>query len=141
MSLKLSTKCRYGSRAIVEIAKNFEKMPTKRKDIAKTQGISDSYLEDILIPLKNAGLITAIRGAKGGFRLARAPHEINLLHVITALDGPICTVECLCYSGSCERSGKCVTRSVWKRVQDAQEDVLREVTLQDLIDEDAKLAV
>ncbi len=141
MSLKLSTKCRYGARAIVEIARNYQIMPTKRKDIAKSQGISDSYLEDILIPLKNAGLITAVRGAKGGFKLARDPKEINLLHVISALDGAICTVDCLCTLDACDRTKSCATRNVWEKVKEAQETVLKDVNLQDLIDNDPKLTV
>ena len=66
--MKLSTKCRYGTRAVVEIAKNYQKGPTKRKDISAAQEINDSYLENILITLKNRNIIGTIRGAKGGFR-------------------------------------------------------------------------
>ncbi|MFW5775639.1 MAG: RrF2 family transcriptional regulator [Chitinivibrionales bacterium] len=132
--MKLSTKCRYGARALVEIASHFGDAPAKRKDIAQIQGLSDSYLENILITLKNAGIIDTVRGAKGGYVLSRPPEKITLLDVVQALEGSLAPVECLQKPSACSRTGDCVTRDVWRRVQQAEEEVLRNTTLKDLID-------
>ena len=132
--MKLSTKCRYGSRAVIEIARNYKQGPLKRKEIVKKQQISDSYLENILISLKNGGIIDTIRGAKGGYLLRRAPSDINLLEIVNTLDGSLSPVECLDSPSSCEKVGKCATRMAWGRMKKAKEDVLRSITIQELLD-------
>jgi len=132
--MKLSTKCRYGARAMVEIARNYEKgLSTKRKDITANQGIPPSYLENILIDLRDKGLVTTIRGPKGGFSLTRSPEEISMLDVILALRGvDMLVVECLDKSFVCKRMASCVTRKVWLAMQKAQDDVLRSINLKSL---------
>ncbi|MFP4418019.1 MAG: RrF2 family transcriptional regulator [Chitinispirillaceae bacterium] len=132
--MKLSTKCRYGARALVEIALHFGDTPAKRKDIAAIQGLSDSYLENILITLKTAGIIETVRGAKGGYILARLPERITLFDIVTALEGSLSLVDCLDKPDSCSKIDTCVTRDVWRRVQEAEEEVLRNTTLRDLMD-------
>ncbi len=131
--MKLSSKCRYGIRAVIEIARNYEQRPTKRKDIAASQNLDDSYLENILIDLKNKNIVSALRGAKGGFILKRPPEEITLLHVIESLQGDLSPAECLTTPSVCERVDDCVTRPVWEKMKTAQEDVLKNVTIKDLL--------
>jgi Rrf2 family protein len=132
--MKLSTKCRYGARAILEIAKNYGKRPTKRKDIAHSQEISESYLENILLALKNCGLIDTVRGAHGGYALGRSPSTITLFQIVEALEGSLNLVECLADSASCGRVDECTMRGVWSSLKKAMEETLGRVTLQDLLD-------
>ncbi len=139
--MKLSTKCRYGSRAVLEIARNIDRGPIKRKDIVKSQMISDSYLENILISLKNSGIIDTIRGANGGYLLRRSPSEITLLEIVNALDGTLSPVECIDNPSSCERTVRCATRNAWKRLKEAQEEVLRSITVQELLEFEKKAFV
>jgi Rrf2 family protein len=134
--MKLSTKCRYGARAIVEIARNDHNGPVKRKDIVKNQEISDSYLENILITLKNGGIINAIRGANGGYMLRRPASEITLLEIVNVLEGSLAPVECIDTPSVCHRTDNCSTRGVWKNLKEAKEDVLRNVTVQKLVDDE-----
>lgn len=136
--MKLTTKCRYGVRAVMEIARNYQKCPTKRKDIVETQTISDSFLENILIDLKHGGIIESIRGAKGGFILKKAPDQITAADIFIALQGPLSLIDCLENPGSCDRNGKCVVRSMWQEMQDAQERVLRQTTIESLIRQEDK---
>lgn len=131
--MKLSTRSRYGARATLEIARNWGKCHTKRKDIAKRQQISESYLENILITLKDCGVLTTVRGARGGFSLTRAPSQINLLEIFQALEGDLAPVDCTEVPEECSRSPDCVMRRVYDRLKAAQEEVFRSYTLQDLV--------
>ncbi len=132
--MKLSTKCRYGARAIIEIARNNQNGPIKRKDIVKNQQISDSYLENILISLKNGGVIDTIRGAHGGYILHRPASEITLLEVVNVLEGSMAPVECIDNPSVCKRTSVCSTRTAWKKLKLAKEEVLRNITIQDLVE-------
>ena len=132
--MKLSTKCRYGVRAMLEIARQYRAGPVKRKDIARIQGISHAYLENILIALKTAKFIRTARGAQGGFILEKEPSEITMLQLVSTLEGSITPVECLDNSERCEKTSHCVARNVWKKLHDAQVNVLSSITLQDLLD-------
>lgn len=132
--MKLSTKCRYGSRAIMEIARTSKNGPVKRKDIVKNQQISDSYLENILIALKNGGVIDTIRGASGGYLLRRPASDITLLEVVNILDGSLSPVECLDNPSICIRSQRCATRVAWGKMKKAKEEVLRSITIKELLD-------
>lgn len=133
--MKLSTKCRYGARAMVEIARNHaEGKSTKRKDITANQGIPSSYLENILIDLRDKGLVSTERGPKGGFRLTRPPEEITMYEVILALRGPdMNPVECLDDDFECDKKETCITRQVWVAMQKAQDEVLNRINLRSLI--------
>ncbi len=134
--MKLSSKCRYGIRAVIEIARNYQQRPTKRKEIAASQNLDDSYLENILIDLKNKNIVGALRGAKGGFVLKRAPEDITLLNVIESLQGDLSPAECLSTPDVCDRVDNCVTRPVWQKMKNAQEDVLKNVTIKDLLEKE-----
>ncbi|MCF7942462.1 MAG: Rrf2 family transcriptional regulator [Spirochaetia bacterium] len=132
--MHLSTKGRYGTRAIIEIAKNYGQKPIKRKEIVEAQQVPDSYIENILITLKTAGLIQTIRGAHGGYRLAKAPSEITILEVVEALEGSIMPIPCLEESsGYCGSVDTCATRPIWHEMYLAMREVLIKYTLEDII--------
>ena len=137
--MKLSTSCRYGIRALLEIARHYGDLPVKRKNIADNQVISSSYLENILLTLKNSNLIDSIRGARGGYILTRSPDEINLLEIFTALEGSSAPVLCLINPSSCQRFDSCVTRTVWQELKAAHEQVLQKTTIQDLLNREKLL--
>ncbi|MDD5672536.1 MAG: Rrf2 family transcriptional regulator [Chitinivibrionales bacterium] len=139
--MKLSTKCRYGLRAMVEIAKVYGRSARKRKDISKTQGISHGYLENILIALKSARLITTVRGASGGFSLALPPASITLYEIVGALEGSISPVECVENPTLCDRASNCVARTVWEKLHNAQKAVLTALTLADLLEMEQKTSL
>ncbi len=132
--MRLSTKSRYGLRAILEIAKSYGFSPAKRKDIATRQGISDSYLENILIVLKNRKIIETSRGVNGGYVLCRDPGSISVLEVVEALEGPLDIVECVSAVDACEKAEICSARTVWKELSDTWKSVLGKLSLQDLLD-------
>jgi Rrf2 family protein len=128
--MKLSTKGRYGTRAMVDIALHSE--PSMLKDIANRQGISPKYLDRILSSLRKAGLIKNIRGKDGGYLLTRPASTITLKEVITAVEGPLRYVGCVDDPDSCERSLVCCAREVWEKLKDAAEAVLETTTLETL---------
>lgn len=132
--MKISTKARYGLRAVTEIAKNYGGAPAKRKDIAEKQGLSDSYLENILIVLKNIRIIETTRGSNGGYVLCRPPSEITVLEVVEALEGPLDLVECITSGKNCEKSDRCSARVIWGEMADLLRKNLAGKTLQDLVD-------
>ncbi|MEW6378478.1 MAG: RrF2 family transcriptional regulator [bacterium] len=136
--MKLSTKCRYGLRALIEIAKNSGKGPAKRKDIASSQEISDPYLESILLTLKQSRIINTTRGAKGGYVLCRPAAQITVLDVVNAFEGPLTLVDCLQSPNMCSKVTFCVTRTIWRELQDTWRSILEGTTLQDLLDKEHK---
>jgi Rrf2 family cysteine metabolism transcriptional repressor len=137
MRLNISTKGRYGLRAILDMALHQEKDPISLSSIADRQGLSEGYLEQLMIPLKRAGLIRSIRGAQGGYLLVKSPGEIKVGDVIRALEGPIAPVACVSedYPEDCYRAEFCATRKVWSKVRDAVAEVLDSFTLEDLVQE------
>jgi Rrf2 family protein len=132
--MKLSTKGRYATRAILDLAINQGEGPILLKDIAQRQQISLSYLEHLVTPLIAGGLIRSTRGAKGGVSLAKPPEEIKLSEVIQLLEGSLAPVECVNNPELCPRSELCVTRDVWTELKNAMTGVLESTTLQDLIE-------
>jgi Rrf2 family transcriptional regulator, cysteine metabolism repressor len=131
--MKLSTKGRYGTRALLEMARHYGEGPMLLKDIAERQQISLPYLERLMGPLAKGGLIHSIRGAKGGVWLSRPPQDIKLRQVVEAMEGPIIPVDCIEDPEFCGRSGECATRDVWTEVQQAIYKVLDCITLADLV--------
>ncbi len=133
--MKLSTRTRYGTRAILELAENHGQGPLQVKIIAHRQGISVKYLEQLMAILKSAGFVRSIRGSKGGYILAKAANKIKLSDVFKSLEGPSAiTVECLENESYCARTADCVARQVWAQMQEAIMAVLQSITLQDLVD-------
>jgi Rrf2 family protein len=132
--MKLSTKGRYGVRALLDVALHQDKSQVQLKDIAERQQISLSYLEHLIAPLVAAGLLKSARGARGGVSLARPARDIRLLDVVQALEGSLAPVRCVDEPEKCSRAESCVTRDVWAEVKVAVESVLGSVTLADLVD-------
>jgi Rrf2 family cysteine metabolism transcriptional repressor len=132
--MKLSTKGRYGTRALLEMARHYGEGPLLLRDIAERQQISLQYLERLMSPLTKSGLIHSIRGAKGGVWLSRPPQEIRLSQVVEAMEGPIIPVDCIEDPEFCNRAGACATRDVWTGVQHAIYKVLDKITLADLVE-------
>ena len=130
--MKLSTRARYGIRASLELACNYGKGPLQIKIIAQKQEISVKYHEQLMAMLKSTGFVRSIRGAKGGYVLAKPPNQIKLSDIFNALEGPIVTVECLESDEYCARAADCVARELWSQVQQAVIGVLESVTLEDL---------
>lgn len=123
--MKISTKGRYGLTIMIELAKNFGEGPLSLKAIAQSNDLSEHYLEQLISPLRNAGLVKSIRGAYGGYILADQPSEITAGDVIRILEGPITPVEGI----EDEEPAK---RELWIRIRDAIKDVLDNTTLEDL---------
>ena len=132
--MKLSTKGRYGTRALLDVALHQEDSPVQLKVIAQRQQIPLHYLEHIIAPLIAAGLLRSTRGAYGGVSLGKPPQEIVLSEVIKVLEGSITPVECVDDPNVCSRVDICVTRDVWTDVKKAMVGVLESVTLQDLVE-------
>ena len=132
--MRLSTKAQYGTRAMLDLAIRSGEGPVLVKDIARRQGFSARYLEQLLLPLKAAGLVRATRGARGGFSLARLPSEINLSEIVQIMEGSIAPVECVDDAGVCSRADLCITREVWGEMKRAMNGVLESITLQDLVE-------
>ena len=136
--MKISTRARYGMRAMLDIAANGEGGRVLLKDIAERQDISKRYLEHMMTQLRNSGLVVSVRGASGGYRLARDPADIRLDEIFEALEGEIAPVECVRDSSVCERAEDCVTRDLWCEVAGAVRSVLAGQTLADLMKREEK---
>jgi Rrf2 family cysteine metabolism transcriptional repressor len=136
--MKLSTRTRYGLRAVLEVAISYNKGPIQTKIVSQRQLISIKYLEQLMAALKSGGLIKGIRGSKGGYVLAKAPSQIKLSDVFNVLEGPVKTVECVDNENYCAKTSECVARQVWSEVEEAINAVLQSITLQDLVDRTKK---
>ncbi len=128
----ISTKAQYGLRALVEIA-HAGNQSVALKHVAERQDISLHYLEQIASNLRRAGFIRSVRGAFGGYKLARAPESITALEVVEVMEGSIAPVSCIEDSSSCVHTSSCGTESLWRRVDTALRDVLGNATLKDLM--------
>jgi Rrf2 family protein len=133
--IKLSTKGRYGTRLMLNLALHYNegKEAVVLKNISKEEDLSIRYLEQIIIPLKINKLVKSVRGAGGGYTLARHPSEINLCQIIEVLEGSCALVDCIEDPESCERIGECATQVVWKEASDMLKNYLESKTLQDLV--------
>lgn len=136
--MKLSARTRYGVRAILELAENASKGPLQLRVIARRQEISAKYLEQLMAVLKSAGFVRSIRGAKGGYVLAKQPDQIRLDEVFHCLEGTVTTTECVDSKELCHRAADCAARLIWAQVHQAIEDVLQSMSLQDLIEKARK---
>jgi Rrf2 family protein len=131
--LKLSTRGRYGVRLMIDLAQYSGEGPVSLSDVAKRQDISEKYLEHLIVPLKKAGLVRASRGAHGGYVLLRPPGQITFKEIVTAVEGPVCVVDCTRKPALCKRSKNCLTREVWKELAEIISGVLSSLTLQKFI--------
>lgn len=136
--MKLSTKTRYGTRAMVELARANPDGNVCVKDIARRQRLSVKYLEQIMVSLKQAGLVKAARGMHGGYELARPADKIRLSEIFSALEGEPVLVECISGSKKCANEKTCPTRRVWRAMNDVLVNFLDGTTLADMATADAK---
>jgi len=132
--MKLSTRGRYGTRALLDLALHHADEPVALKDIAERQQISLSYLEHLVAPLISGGIVRSVKGPKGGLSLAKAPGEIKLSEIIQLLEGSTAPVECVDNPAICSRSELCVTRDVWGEMKKAINGVLESITLKNLVE-------
>ncbi len=134
--MKLSTKGRYGIRAMYELALEYGKGPLSIKEIAARQSIPEAYLEQLVLPLKREGLVTATRGASGGYRLSRPPKETSVGAILRALEGPLAPVACVLEEeGPCENADSCAMHKLYKRIHQGLNDMLNAITLADMLED------
>lgn len=136
--MRLSTKGRYGVRAMFELALHHSEGAVSLKKVAQQQGISEKYLEHLFASLKKAHLIMSTRGARGGYRLARSPGEITVGDIVRVLEGSVTVSDCADeeYDGEpCSRMEQCVVHKVWIQVRDRINEVLDSITLEDMCEE------
>jgi len=132
--MKLSTRGRYATRALLDLALHQREGPVLLKDIAQRQQISLQYLEHLITPLIGAGIVVSTRGPRGGVSLAKLPEEIRLSEVIQLLEGSLAPVECVNNPGICAHSELCATRDIWSELKKAISGVLESTSLQDLVE-------
>ena len=132
--MKLSTKVRYTTRAMLDLALHFNEGAIQIKDICERQDVSEQYLKNLMASLIAANLIRSVRGPRGGFTLARPPSQIRVIEIVQATEGSIALVDCVDAPEICSRADLCVTRDVWTEMGDAMSAVLESLTLQDLVE-------
>jgi Rrf2 family cysteine metabolism transcriptional repressor len=137
--MRLSTKGEYASRAMLELARNYERRPLHIRDISKVQNIPQRFLEQILLQLKRAGYLRSKKGPDGGYYLSKAPAQITVAEVIRVMDGPLAPIDCVSVTAHevCPHERTCSLRWLWKDVRDAVAEILERTTLADLVNHPA----
>lgn len=130
--MKISTKGRYALRLMLDLAINYTGEYISIKSIAARQDISEKYLEQIITQLNRAGYVRSVRGAQGGYMLAKSPSEYTVGMILRLMEGSLAPVSCA-EEESCDRMSGCVTQEVWQKIQKAVEDVVDHITLADLV--------
>ncbi len=132
--MRLPTKARYGMRAMLDLALHAAEGPVLMRDIASRQGLPEKYLEQVLIPLRQARLVRSARGARGGYMLARDASEISLLEILEASMGDLAMVDCTEDPGYCARVDACAAYVIWKELTETIRETLAKRSLADLVD-------
>lgn len=137
--MKLSTKGKYGLRAMIDLAQYSEQEAVSISSISHRQNISESYLEQLVAKLRKAGLVVSIRGAQGGYRLAKPAETISVGDVLRALEGNLKAVECSAHTDEgCEGADVCVAKYVWQRINESIARTVDEMMLDQLVEESKK---
>jgi len=142
--MKLSTKGRYGLRAVLELALHDSEEAIALSLIAERQRISMNYLEQLIPKLKKAGIVKGVRGAQGGYLLAKPANEISIGDILRALEGDLNPVDCADVNhgdGSCSISDTCVTKYVWKRISDSINEAVDGIMLSELVEESKRVQI
>ena len=134
--MKLSTKGKYGLYAMFYLAQHEGSGPQPLKAVAEI-GVPEDYLEQLLGNLRRAGLVTTVRGAQGGYQLAKAPEAITVGDIIDATVGPLSISECISDEGCCHRSGECRTRRVWEYLSNSINGLLQSISLRDMLEQES----
>ena len=139
--MKLSTKGRYGLRALIDLAVYSDNEAVSIASIAARQNISESYLEQLIAKLRKAGLVTSVRGAGGGYKLAKPAEEISVGDILRALEGSLDPVECpgLKEESTCDSSDFCVTKYVWQKINESINETVNQMMLDELVRESRTL--
>lgn len=136
-AVSFSTKGEYGVRLMAQLGRRFGSGPASLTDIAEDEDLPRAYLEQLVINLRDSGLVVSTRGARGGYELARAPESILMGEVLRALEGPIAPMICASvdpeHATECDRTGRCSVHVLWVRVRNAISDALDSMTLADLV--------
>jgi len=132
--MKISTKGRYGLRTLMDIALHQHNGPVPLNDIAERQGISAKYLWQVMNPLRTAGVVNVVRGAHGGYSLAKPPEQVTLLDLVEVLEGPVSIVDCVQVPENCERTLICASRTIWDEINSSLIAALRGITLAEVIE-------
>lgn len=127
----LSTKGRYGLKAIFELGLNYGLGPVSLKKISEKYDISESYLEQLFAKLRKSGYIDTVRGPQGGYLLAKDPKEITVGMILRTLEGDITTSECI-NKEICSRESICATRSIFEKIENSINNVIDNITLEDM---------
>ncbi len=137
--MKLSTRGRYGLKAMYQLALHYGEGPIPLNSIAEKQGLSENYLEQLFSVLKKEGLLQSVRGAQGGYMLAKHPQDITVGHILRTLEGNMAPVDCVVEgSKKCDREDECATKFVYMQIQDSINNVIDSISLQDMINEQNK---
>lgn len=131
--MKISTKGRYGLRILLDLATHVSEKPRLIRDIAESQQISEKYISRLIVDLRRARLVRSVRGANGGFHLAKSPKEITLLEILETMEGTISIVDCILTPEKCPRNHKCTARGIWSNLNDGIRDMMRAITFEDII--------
>lgn len=137
--MKLSSKGRYGIHAMYDLAQCSQAGPQPLKAIAQRQDVPEAYLEQLMAPLRRAGLVKAVRGAQGGYLLARPPGQITVGQVLRALEGDMKLADCLLEEDACDKACVCPTRLVWQKLRDGMNQIADGITLEDMLKDHARL--
>ena len=132
--MKISTKGRYALRLMIDLSMNSNGKPVSLKDVAQRQEISDKYLEQIISILHKAGYVRSVRGAQGGYLLRKEPEEYTVGMILRLTEGSLAPVDCVEDGTDCGRADQCVTVLLWKKLNDAINGVVDNITLADLVD-------
>ena len=133
--MKLSTRGRYGLKAMYQLALEFSDEPISLKYIAEKQGLSENYLEQLFSNLKRDGLIQSVRGAQGGYILSRLPSDITVGEVLRSLEGTLAPADCVMHDFDCSKEENCVTKLVLVKIKNSIDSVVDSITLRDMVEE------
>ena len=131
--MRLSTRGRYGTRLMVDLAQHYADGPVPLAEIAKRQDLSAKYLEQLIILLKGAALIRSVRGRRGGYMLARKPEEISVGEIVETLEGRLSVVDCVLEPELCYRATECPTRDIWVGMTGMLKQQLFSLSLGDIL--------
>jgi len=123
---------------MLELASHYGEGTIELREIAEKEDISPKYLEQVIVPLRTAGLVKSVRGSKGGYTLAKPPSNISLREIFEVLEGPVNLVDCLADPEACQRTSACVTREIWKEVSDVIDKVFSSITLEEMVNRKRK---
>ena len=133
--MKLSTRSRYGTRMMLDLAQHYDEGPVQIGNVSKRENISVKYLEQLIIPLKKANFIKSVRGPKGGHMLAKPPEAITVGEIVRVLEGGINLSSCIENPEVCDKTSDCLTRGLWEETTKAMYEKLNSATLSKMINE------